>query len=58
MNIELLIGRWLLTGSISLNSQIKFIGDEPWLDYSPAISRAISILAASTRTISTGFSPR
>jgi hypothetical protein len=29
MNIELLIGTWLLTGSISLNSEIKFIGDEP-----------------------------
>jgi hypothetical protein len=29
MNIELLIGTWLLTGSISLNSDIKFIGDEP-----------------------------
>ncbi|MBH8555819.1 hypothetical protein I8751_26425 [Nostocaceae cyanobacterium CENA357] len=29
MNIELLIGIWLLTGSISINSQIKFFGDEP-----------------------------
>ncbi len=29
MNIELLVGTWLLTGSISLNSQIKFIDDEP-----------------------------
>ncbi|WGV26167.1 hypothetical protein [Halotia branconii] len=28
MNIELLIGTWLLTGSISIKSEIKFIGDE------------------------------
>ncbi|MDF5724554.1 MAG: hypothetical protein PUP91_29645 [Rhizonema sp. PD37] len=29
MNIELLIGIWLLTGSISISSEIKFVGDEP-----------------------------
>ena len=29
MDVELFIGTWLLTGSISINSEIKFVGDEP-----------------------------